>query len=144
MCIRDSYEGGGLSANIRGDQVLVGSAAFMNLMDISLPQGLNVKNAVFCAIDGQLAGIFALNYTLHDTVFPAMEELMGEKVGPVLATRDLISFLLCFSSASSWLRTRWTSPLWSGGGSYLTRSSPTAKSSLLCCAGKDCFPSPSL
>ena len=82
------YEGGGLSANIRGDQVLVGSAAFMNLMDISLPQGLNVKNAVFCAIDGQLAGIFALNYTLHDTVFPAVEELMGEKVGPVLATRD--------------------------------------------------------
>lgn len=82
------YEGGGLSANIRGDQVLVGSAAFMNLMDISLPQGLNVKNAVFCAIDGELAGIFALNYTLHDTVFPAIEELMGEKVGPVLATRD--------------------------------------------------------
>lgn len=31
------YEGGGLSANIRGDQVLVGSAAFMNLMEISLP-----------------------------------------------------------------------------------------------------------
>ena len=82
------YEGGGLSANIRGDQVLVGSAAFMNLMEISLPQGLNVKNAVFCAINGELAGIFALNYTLHDTVFPAIEELMGEKVGPVLATRD--------------------------------------------------------
>ena len=82
------YEGGGLSANIRGDQVLVGSASFMNLMEISLPQGLNVKNAVFCAINGELAGIFALNYTLHDTVFPAIEELMGEKVGPVLATRD--------------------------------------------------------
>ena len=81
------YEGG-LSANIRGDQVLVGSAAFMNLMEIPLPQGLNVKNAVFCAIDGQLAGIFALNYTLHDTVFPAVEELLLEKVGPVLATRD--------------------------------------------------------
>ena len=82
------YEGGGLSATIRGDQVLVGSAAFMKLMDISLPVGLNVKNAVFCAIDGELAGIFALNYSLPDTVFPALEELMGEKVGPVLATRD--------------------------------------------------------
>lgn len=82
------YEGGGLSANIRGDQVLVGSAAFMNLMEVSLPQGLHVKNAVFCAIDGELAGIFALNYTLPDTVFPALEALMREKVGPVLATRD--------------------------------------------------------
>ena len=82
------YEGGGLSATIRGDQVLVGSAAFMNLMEIKLPPGLNVKNAVFCAIDGELAGIFALSYTLPDTVFPSLEELMREKVGPVLATRD--------------------------------------------------------
>ncbi len=82
------HEGGGLSANIRGDQVLVGSAAFMKLMEVGLPQGLNVKNAVFCAIDGELAGIFALNYSLPDTVFPALEELLLEKIGPVLATRD--------------------------------------------------------
>lgn len=82
------YEGGGLSANIRGDQVLVGSAAFMNLMEISLPAGLNVKSAVFCAINGELAGIFALNYSLPDTVFPSVEELLREKVGLVLATRD--------------------------------------------------------
>lgn len=82
------YEGGGLSATIRGDQVLVGSAAFMNLMEISLPAGLNVKNAVFCAINGDLAGIFALNYSLPDTVFPALEALLGEKLSPVLATRD--------------------------------------------------------
>ena len=82
------HEGGGLSANIRGDQVLVGSAAFMKLMEVQLPQGLNVKNAVFCAIDRELAGIFALSYTLPDTVFPALEALMLEKVEPVLATRD--------------------------------------------------------
>lgn len=82
------YEGGGLSAVIRGDQVMVGSAAFMKLMEVELPQGLNVKNAVFCAINGELAGIFALNYTLPDTVFPALSSLLREKVAPVLATRD--------------------------------------------------------
>jgi len=82
------YEGGGLSASIRGDQVLVGSAAFMRLMDVSLPQGLNVKNAVFCSIDGELAGIFALNYSLPDVVFPAVSALLQEKIAPVLATRD--------------------------------------------------------
>ncbi|MCI8870854.1 MAG: hypothetical protein HFF39_10010 [Lawsonibacter sp.] len=82
------YEGGGLSALIRGDQVLVGSAAFMNLMEIPLPPGLNVKNAVFCAIDGELAGIFALSYSLPDTVFPSLAALLHEKVSPVLATRD--------------------------------------------------------
>lgn len=82
------YEGGGLSANIRGDQVLVGSAAFMSLMDVALPQGLNVRNAVFCAIDGELAGIFALNYSLPDVVFPSVAGLLQEKLAPVLATRD--------------------------------------------------------
>ena len=82
------HEGGGLSANIRGDQVLVGSAAFMKLMKVKLPQGLNVKSAVFCAIDGKLAGIFALSYTLPETVFPALEALLLERVEPVLATRD--------------------------------------------------------
>ena len=82
------YEGGGLSAMIRGDQVLVGSASFMNLMEIPLPAGLNVKNAVFCAINGELAGIFALNYFLPDTVFPSLDAIIRENVGPVLATRD--------------------------------------------------------
>ena len=82
------YEGGGLSATIRGDQVLVGSASFMTLMDIALPDGLHVKNAVFCAINGELAGIFALNYFLPDTAFPSLDSLIREGVGPVLATRD--------------------------------------------------------
>ena len=79
---------GGLSAVIRGEQVLVGTSDFMKLMEVALPQGLRVKNAVFCAIDGELAGIFALNYSLPEAVFPALDALLREKVGPVLATRD--------------------------------------------------------
>lgn len=82
------YEGGGLSAAVRGDQVLVGSAAFMNLMEVALPPGLNVKQAVFCAINGELAGIFAVSYQLPETVFPCVSALLRERVGPVLATRD--------------------------------------------------------
>ena len=81
------YEGG-LSAVIRDQQVLVGSAAFMHLMEITLPQGLNVKNAVFCAIDGELAGIFALNYTLHGTLEPSLNSLIRNRIVPVMATRD--------------------------------------------------------
>ena len=82
------YEGGGYSAYIRGDRVLVGSASFMNLMEINLPPGLNVRSAVFCAVNGELAGIFALNYSLPDVVLPSLEELMRDRVAPVLATRD--------------------------------------------------------
>lgn len=81
------YEGG-LTALIRDDQVLVGSAPFMHLMEITLPQGLNVKNAVFCAINGELAGVFALNYSLHSAVSPSVTALTHNHVGPVLATRD--------------------------------------------------------
>ena len=81
------YEGG-LSAVIREQQVLVGSSAFMHLMEIPLPPGLNVKNAVFCAIDGELAGIFALHYTLHGTLEPSLHSLIRNHVTPVLATRD--------------------------------------------------------
>lgn len=66
----------------------MGSASFMALMEVSLPQGLNVRNAVFCAIDGELAGIFALNYVLHGTISPAISALVGAHVSPVLCTRD--------------------------------------------------------
>ena len=82
------YEGGGVSALIRNEAVLVGSASFMHLMEVPLPQGLNVKNAVFCAIDGELAGLFALKYTLHGTVEPAISALTSNRISPVLATRD--------------------------------------------------------
>lgn len=83
-----AYEGGGASETIRGEQILVGSASFMTLMEVSLPPGLKVKNAVFCAIDGELAGIFALNYHLPNTVPYAIDTLIHNKVTPVLATRD--------------------------------------------------------
>ncbi len=82
------YEGGGVSGVIRDQVVLVGSASFMHLMEVDLPQGLNVKNAVFCAIDGELAGIFALHYSLHGAVEPALHALIHNGVLPVLATRD--------------------------------------------------------
>jgi hypothetical protein len=81
------YEGGA-SAMVQAEQIFVGSASFMYLMKVSLPQGLNVKNAVFCAIDGELAGIFALSYALHATVRPSLGALIGNRISPILATRD--------------------------------------------------------
>ena len=79
---------GGLSGIIRNQEVLVGTAAFMHLMDVTLPQGLNIKHGVFCAIDGQLAGMFPLNYAMSSAVNPALSALMHADVSPILATRD--------------------------------------------------------
>lgn len=99
-----TYEGGGVSEVIRGELVLVGSAPFMVLMDVPLPQGLNVKNAVFCAINGELAGIFALNYTLSGAAPLAIDTLIHARVTPVLATRD-------FNLIPSMLRQRFKLPV---------------------------------
>lgn len=81
------YEGGA-SAVIRGEQILVGNVSFMHMMDVPITQGRNVKNAVFCAINGELAGIFALNYSLHVSIRPALYSLIENRIPPILATRD--------------------------------------------------------
>lgn len=82
------YEAGGLSGSIRGEEIMVGSASFMTVMDVPLPQDLKVKNAVFCAIDGSLRGIFALNYAKTNSLRPAMLSLLRSKLVPVLVPRD--------------------------------------------------------
>lgn len=79
---------GGISGIIRNQDVLVGTASFMHLMEVPLPPGLNVKNALFCALDGQLAGMFLLEYRLSTEVNPALSALMHADVSPILATRD--------------------------------------------------------
>lgn len=87
-CERVVFHEGGVTGEISGRQVYVGSGAFMALMEITLPQGLNVKNAVFCAVDGHLEGIFVLNYRLHPAVRPALNAMISNGIKPVLATRD--------------------------------------------------------
>ena len=79
---------GGASGVIRGREVLVGTAAYMHLMEVALPPGHNIKNAVFCAIGGQLAGMFLLHYAMSDGVNPSLSALLKAGLSPVLATRD--------------------------------------------------------
>lgn len=82
------YHEGGVTGIIRNQEVFVGTAAFMHLMDVPLPQGVNVKHAIFCAINGELAGLFALNYAMSSAVNPCLSALMRNGAAPILATRD--------------------------------------------------------
>ena len=79
---------GGASGIIRNQEVLVGTAAYMHLMEVLIPPGHNVKNAIFCAINGQLSGLFLLNYAMSSAVNPSLSALMKAGAAPVLATRD--------------------------------------------------------
>lgn len=82
------YHEGGVSGVIRNQEILVGTAAFMHMMEVSLPQGLNIKTAVFCAIDGQLAGMFPLQYSVPSGVSPALHAITQGGLFSVLVTRD--------------------------------------------------------
>ncbi len=82
------HEGGGLSARVNGEQVLVGSAGFMNLMGIRLPQNMVVRNAVCTAISGELVGVFTLEYIPVSSVQDALVTLLQGRTQPVFAIRD--------------------------------------------------------
>ena len=82
------HEGGGLSARINDEQVLVGSAGFMNLMGIRLPQNMVVKNAVCTALSGELVGVFTMDYIPVSSVQEALVTLLTGRTRPIFAIRD--------------------------------------------------------
>lgn len=87
-CTGVTFHEGGITGVIHGQEVIVGTAAFLRLMNVELPQGLHVKSALFCAIDGELAGIFAVYYGLRDDVSLCLSSLLRSGLSPLLSTRD--------------------------------------------------------
>lgn len=86
-----TYEGGGVGAEIHGDVVLVGSLSFMRLMGISMPNGTNLKQAIYTAVNGALAGVIAVNYTPAVSVTAALQAIVrSQRVSPVFAVTDFI------------------------------------------------------
>lgn len=82
------HDAGGISARIGPDSVLVGGSDFLELMGMSIPEGLHVNHAIFCCINNKLAGFFTLDYDLSFTAEHSIEGLIYEHIRPVLATRD--------------------------------------------------------
>lgn len=82
------YEGGGIGAVVGGDEVIIGSSNFMKLMGIRLPKNLNVKNAVFTAIKGELVGVFSISYVPINSVQEALVSIFRTKIKPLFAIRD--------------------------------------------------------
>lgn len=99
----ECYESGGLTANIRGESVMIGTAGFLAVMRVPVEQGLGVKRAVFCVINGRLEGIFTLNYELSHYARSSIEALLKAGVQPVLVTRD-------FNITPEMLRVRFSLP----------------------------------
>ncbi|MBR2880496.1 MAG: hypothetical protein IKC02_07485, partial [Oscillospiraceae bacterium] len=73
------HDGGGLTAVVNGENVMVGNAGFMNLMGIRVPQRLANRNTVFTAISGELSGLFDIDYKPLPSVQDALGVLLRSK-----------------------------------------------------------------
>lgn len=82
------HDGGGMTAVVNGENVMVGSTAFMNLMGIRVPQKIATKNTVFTAINGALVGIFDMEYKTSPAVQDALGLMQRSKREPIFALRD--------------------------------------------------------
>ncbi len=82
------YEGGGLSGSAGNDRILVGSSGFMNLMGIRVQENMSIKNAIFCAINGSLSGVFMVEYNPTRPVHNALVALLSQKMMTLFALRD--------------------------------------------------------
>lgn len=86
-----SYDAGGVSGEIGMDSVLVGSLRFMHSMGVDMPRGTRVSQAVYVAVNGELAGVFAISYGVTRAAALTLGALTRCKgVTPVMATRDFM------------------------------------------------------
>ena len=81
------YEGG-IGALIHGEVVMTGSAAFMNLLGIRIPDDMNMKNAVFTAVDDKLIALFAIEYMPVNSVQGALISMLKWRIKLYFAMRD--------------------------------------------------------
>ena len=85
------YENGGIGGEVCGESVLVGSLSFLQEMGVELPEGARVSQAVYCAIDGELCGVFAMAFGKLKGVSAALGTLSGYRgLTPVLATGNFL------------------------------------------------------
>jgi hypothetical protein len=81
------YEGG-IGGIIRGDKVLTGSSAFMTLMGVHIPESMNIKNAVFTALNNKLMCVFAVGYKPKASVRRAIMDILHTGIKLFFAVRD--------------------------------------------------------
>ena len=85
------YGNGGIGGEVCGEPVLMGSVAFLKEMGVEIPSGSNVAQAVYAAIDGEFACVFAINYGKTRSATTGLRTLCGYRgLSPVLTTGDFI------------------------------------------------------
>ena len=81
------YEGG-IGALMRGERVATGSAGFMNLLGFRIADDMNMKNAVYTAVNDKLIAVFAMDYTPVKSVQSALISIVKWRIKLFFAVRD--------------------------------------------------------
>ena len=93
---------GGVGGEIGDEAILVGTLQFMQDMGIDVGRGTRVSQAVYTAIDGELAGVFAVSYGKAKSSAAGVRTLCGcRSLVPVMTTKD-------FMITESFIRSKFT------------------------------------
>lgn len=82
---------GGIGGEIGDIGVLVGTPTLMQEMGVDLGSGTRVEQAIYCAIEGELAGVFAITYGRSRSSAAGLRTLCGSRgMTPVVLSEDLM------------------------------------------------------
>mgnify|MGYP007050012832 FL=1 len=85
------YGLGGIGGEICGDAVLMGDLHFLQSMDVDIPVGTTVSQAVYAAINGELCAVIAISYAKMRSASAGLTSLNGcRKIRPVLLCDDFL------------------------------------------------------
>ena len=85
------FYNGGVTGEVRGEQVMVGSLSFLQEMGVEIPEGMRVSQAVCIAVDGVLSGLFAVTYEKSRIAQNGLHALCYyRKIRPVISDGDFI------------------------------------------------------
>jgi len=78
----------GIAGLVGGAQVSTGSAAFMNLLGVRVPDDTNMKNAVYTVVNNRLVAMFAVDYKPLPSVQSALISMLKWRLDLYFAMRD--------------------------------------------------------
>ena len=82
---------GGISGLVSGVPTLVGTAEFMEAMQVELPQGARIPDALYVAVNGELSGVFAVSYSGDPSSVAGLRDLCNRRsLAPVLISSDFM------------------------------------------------------
>lgn len=82
------YESGGMSADIGGDSVMLGTAAFLARMGIRAKETKGTENGVFLVVNSYPAGLFNLQYHPSAQAYGGIHTMKRVGLTPVIAAAD--------------------------------------------------------